>query len=407
MKRSMKLAVPATLGLSAISGFAGVSADTAAPEPVSAKEAAALVESAGSNGLLDSFYVNLRGEVKYDDNIFLTPDNEESDTIFSLIPVVGFDSARGRVAKSSFTAEYAPVAAFYADNSGLDYFNNNGSVALFHQMPKTTFRANADYRERSDASRFINDLVDRSIFDAGLDVSHILSGKTRLDAGAGFNASNYDDDALFDYDTWDVSGAALYRATGKISVGPYVGFGQTEVSNDQPTHEFWSAGGKVDYQFTGKTRFTGTVGYETRSFSGANAADDKSTVVWNFGLDHRLTGKTKVLASIYRKDNPSMNIAGAGYEATGVVLGTTYTYSPTLSFNGGLTYEHNEYFRTVEGSTLSRDNDYWKFNVGAVWSPTDKLDLGGRVLYRLNDSTDAANEFENLQLALDATYKFW
>jgi len=402
----MMLAVPATLGLTAAAALAG-SATLDAPAPIDAKGAAVMVETVESDSLLDNFYVNLRAGVRYNDNIFLTKDDKEGDTIFSLIPIIGFDSARGRVANSSIKVEYAPEAAFYADNSNLDYFDNRASVALFHQMPKTSIKAAAEYDEFSDASRFTNRFTDRSVLDAGLDVSHVLSGKTRIDAAAGFNGADYDDGDLFDYDTWDVSVAALYRATGKVFVGPYVGYGQTEVSNDQPTHDFWSVGGKVDYQFTGKTRFSGAIGYEERSFSGRDSAPDNGSMVWELGLDHRLTGKTQLNGKLYRNSNPSMNIAGAGYEATGVGIGATYTYSPTLSFNGGVAYEHDEYFRTQEGAALSRDNDYWRFELGTVWSPIERLDVGGSVLYRFNESSVNSNEFENFQVALNATYKFW
>ena len=116
----------------------------------------------------------------------------------------------------------------------------------------------------------------RQPLNAGVRVSHRLTGKTNLNLVLvldqivttidNLNAEN-NGKSLLDDVSYNARASLTYQLTSKISVGPYVGYGITDVSgsgggveNTQDRINY-SAGITGTYQASGKTAFTGSLGW--------------------------------------------------------------------------------------------------------------------------------------------------
>ena len=356
--------------------------------------------------LRDKTHLSLSVGARYDDNIFHTSTNEESDVIFTIAPTLRFSTAEPGAAENTFQFTYTPSAAIYADNSDRNSINHHARLAFTKEMPKTQIRFSLAYTKSTGSDRFVSGLIDRETLRAGLDISHILTGKTRLDFDAYYNIDGFDTGTLFDDKTYGVNLALLYQLTGKLAIGPQVGYGMSELDGGSRDHDFYSASIKFEYEVTGKTYLTGSIGHSSRSFSGSGASGDFTTMTWQIGASHALSSKTNIRASIYRSAKASYNFADSGYVATGVSLSATHTVSPRLTCYTTLVFENDDYFRASPAG-VNLDNDYYSITVGSRYRYSSDFTVGANLSYRENSASASLNDFDSFSFGINGNYVFW
>ncbi len=356
--------------------------------------------------LIDKLRLSVTAGARYDSNIFHSRANEQSDILFTIAPTLRFSTAEADEAQNSFTFVYSPSAVFYTDHSDRNSINHRASFKLTKRMPKTSIGFGVDYTKSTGSDRFVSGLIDRDSLRATLNVSHLLTGKIRADFDAYYNLDDFGSSALYGDTTYGANLAFLYQLTGKLAIGPQVGYGVSSLSRGSRDHEFYSASVKFEYRATGKTQLTGSIGYSQRSFSGAGAASDYSSSTWRIGANHDLSGKTSIRVSIYRSAKASYNYIDSGYLATGLSLSATHQVSPRLNCYATMSYEEDDYFKaSAAGANL--DNDYYAITMGARYRLEGGLILGANATYRANSSDRAANDFDNFSFGINATYTFW
>lgn len=364
----------------------------------------------GATSLVDMFHISLDAGVKYDNNIYLTDDNEESDVIFSISPILSFATAEPGTAASIFSFNYTPTARFYVDNSERDTVDHSLRLKFDQRLAKTQIGFELGYDKTSGSDRFVSGTIDRDAFHSAVSVSHILSGKTRLDFGAFYDIDDFDNSDLFDRKSYGGDIAVLYQATGKIALGPYFGYGRTTLNSGNVDQEYYEFGLRSEYEVSGKTAVSASIGGNVRSFDGSDGSGDESFFAWEAGISHELTAKTNLRASVYRNAKASYNFANSGYIATGLAVTASYAYSDRLSYYGTLSYEHNDYFRAASNG-VNFDNNYYALRIGSRYRATDQLIVSAEAEYRENDSNSNANsqlnDFDNFLFSLNATYHFW
>lgn len=385
-----------------------------------------------SDSWKDYFGLSISASVSGESNVFLNNEDEQSDIIFTIAPTLTFrtpglfgeDNAISDYITPRVSISYTPSYRMYSKNSELDGFNHslrfnfNNAAGFDISLPKTTISFDLDYNQSQGTSRFSNGFTESQRLSSGVRVAHALSGKTSLNFGARASLNNFDSADLIDDITYNFNAALMYQATGKISIGPYVGYGISNLSgsagglqNTQDRHSY-SAGATMNYQASGKTTFTGSVGWSTYEFSGPGATgavtsgEGKSSVVWRAGVSHRLSPKITLRGSLWRDYKPSNNIVNTAYVATGLSLSAGYSQSDRLTHTATLTYENDDYFSDdPSGGTLN--NDYYRITLGSNYRFNNGLSLGANVSSSAQSSNESANNFDNWIFSLYANYVFW
>ncbi|GAA5495217.1 hypothetical protein Rhal01_01392 [Rubritalea halochordaticola] len=362
-----------------------------------------VMEQQSSSDWRDWVSATISGSLRYDDNIFLEEDDEESDLIASLAPTLSI--ANSEDATNQWSFDYTPAARFYFDNSDLDTLDHDVNAKYAKRLPKTSFDAHAYYSLASGSNRYVSGYIDSTNYGLKSNVSHSLSGKTRLDANFVYDVNEFDAENIFDRTKYFLRLGGVYQVTGKINVGPYVSYENIDVVGGVD-HEAYGAGAKFEYQATGKTLLTGFFGWENREFNGDNG-DDRNAFVYEVGATHQYTAKTRFSGAIYRNSQPSYSSGLEGFETTGINFRTDYQYSEKLSFYGLTAFEVTDYYATQSGTTAEdRDADYFYLRVGANYRYNQDWVFGASTLYRENGADSSIYDYENFQFMVNATYEF-
>ncbi|NCF13179.1 MAG: hypothetical protein GWP68_07365, partial [Verrucomicrobiaceae bacterium] len=314
----------------------------------------------------DYFHLTLNAGVRGESNVFLNDDNEgeESDIIFTIGPTLTFttpglfgeDNVISDYMTPRVSVSYTPRYQMYSNNSEYDginhsfRFNFNNDAGLDIRLPKTTISFDLDYDQSQGSSRFSEGIVESESLSGGIRVAHALSGKTSLNFGARARSTSYDSSDLIDDVSYNFNASLQHKLTGKISVGPYVGYGISNLSgagqgveNTQDRYSY-SAGITGSYNATGKTAFTGSVGWSTYEFDGSDAGSGNDGINLRMGVSHQLGPRTSLRASIWRNYKASNTIGNTSYWATGASISLSRRQSGSWSHNLTLTYENDDYF---------------------------------------------------------------
>jgi len=359
----------------------------------------------------DKLHFSLRSSVRYDDNIFLSSMNEESDVIFSVSPTLRFSSAEEGTAANTLSISYTPSFRIYAANTDRNTVDHSLSIRLGKSMPKTQIGFSLSYDKTSGSSRDVSGTVERESLKSSVSVSYILTGKTHLDLGVDYDKDIYGSGSLSGNESYGVNAALMYQATGKITAGPYVSYdidnlssGSSSGSSDQNSLGY---GLRFTYAVSGKTAVNGSLGSSMRSFSGSGASGDSTSVVWKIGASHAISSKTSLRASIYSQDQAGNRDVNSAFLSTGIAISATHQASTRLSYYATFTYKKDDYFE-ANAAGVSLDNDYYSLTLGSRYSLDNGLSLGADVTYREESSGSAAgNEFDNLSFGISASYNFW
>ena len=348
------------------------------------------------------FGVNVRAE--YNDNIFLTDTATVDDVILRVS--VPLELSNSPTAENQWSLTYVPKFNFYMDNSDQDGIDHHVDAGYSRQFAKTSLDFGIGYNKTKGPSRFAGGNIEKDGFTGKLALSHVLTGKSRLDFDLGGLTEDFVDPALFDRERYNTRLAWQYQATGKVTVGPYIAYEHVSVDVN-PNHEAYSAGAKATYQALQKTVVTGYVGVEHRTFSGGSL-EDKTTPTYEIGATHQYSGKTSFTGMLYHNIRASYSDAGKSYTATGVNFLARYAYSSRINFNSGVSYEHDNYF-DVDSSTAAAgdlDYDYVTFYLGGDYVMDNGFILGSGIRLSNNNSGVNTRDFDNVIFNVNATYNF-
>ena len=388
--------------------------------------------SRDSDSWKDYTHLSLNASVRGESNVFLdNSENEQSDTIFTIAPTLSFTTPGLGSEDRKLSIYYTPSYRIYSNNSdlnGLDHtfrfsFDNDSQITL----PKTTISFDLGYDQSQSSDRRTGGFVGRDSVNAGVRVSHRLTGKTNLNLSASAQTNSYDNNNngnnnvnnnadLLDDVSYNARASLTYQVTSKISVGPYVGYGITDISgsgggveNTQDRTNY-SAGITGTYEASGKTAFTGSFGWTTYEFDGPGAGDGDHSLTYRIGLSHQLGPRTSMRASIWSDYKPSNSIGNTSYIATGASLSLSWQPTDRWSHSLSVTYENDDYL-SDDPAGGTGTSDYFSISLGSNYRFNNGLSLGARISSSTqnnnNTNDQALNDFENWIFSINANYIFW
>lgn len=267
--------------------------------------------------------LHLREE--YNDNIFLSEENRESDFITTITPSLKLVY---HVSKIELAFDYGLNFRLYADHSdqndtSLDRSQNgkfDSTMSLYKDIVYLKIfdeykRVPIDQREKVAIDNVLVNMTDMNFFAFNPFIQYPLSGTLTAKAGYIYENKWYRDNpesAVFDH-TVDVSMTKELSQKLSSTVSYSYLFHRPRLLADRYNNQNATVG--IEYQVTPKLFFTGTGGH---SWFNYETGQENSSTIWSTTAKYLLSGKAAVSAAYFEKFNTAV-LSGTFKQKSGSV----------------------------------------------------------------------------------------
>ena len=359
---------------------------------------------------------HIQAKVTYDDNIFIQPDHQRADFIFTLAPGITFgyweleegrdyfqwqdagsliERARGNFLIADYTAFFLGFARTSSENS----VDHDGRVAFRWELAKLTLGATLDAASKTEADPDVGERLRVRTLAINITPRYQMSDKTLL--GLALSNTINDPDGFIQTTEWRVEGFAQYAVTPLIQLGLGIAGGRLDVAegSDQVFEQVLA---RAQYSFSDKLNAQFSGGVEFRQFDTSN--NDRTSPVFALGFDWRPAAATQITLQAFRRVDASAlnadeNITTTGFEAMfrRVLFGRLQ-----FSLTGGY---HVVNYTFISGGQ-PRTDDYVFVRPGLLYRFTDRLQAGLTYQYRRNESNLERFSFSNNQVTAEIGLRF-
>src|SRR5262245_49002964 len=352
----------------------------------------------------------------WDDNIFISHTNRQSDYYFAIEPqiTIGVGDIEGR-SRSYLRLDYMPSAILFVDHSDQDAFNQLIHLEDGYSTGRLRLSLFEDIALLESAN--LNSIIDTTGLWANLDASaptRVNIFNTRLRAeydltGKLYLQGEFDSYIYFypgNISDYTVSGGLYlyYNWLPKLSVGIGGTFGYNWVDNPTPNQSFEQVNARLNYQATAKLGVYASAGAEFRQFDGNRST--YTTPVFEVGVIHNpFEGTTITLAAGRRIYNSGFQ-PNEDFADTYVVGRLQQRLFHRLYFGLGSGYENSDYFAASRNVSAPRNDDYWFIEPSLDVLITRWLSAGVYYLHREDSSNISFFSFNDNQAGVRATARF-
>jgi hypothetical protein len=359
----------------------------------------------------------------YDDNILLSHFDRIHDWYVAIEPAItiGYGDIVGRNG-NYIRLDYAPSIFLYVDHSDDDVMQHLIRLEGQYVLGRLTLGLSQDV-QILHGSHLDTSTLDASAIAIAGSINAGVNGRTHVDLYQTNAGASYDlTDKTFlssqfhyrrnDFNTLissDEIGGNLffnYKYSPKLAfgIGGGGGFGTVDIGPDETFEQGLL---RVQYQLTGKISLNASAGVEVRQFdSNDGSRSDRVSGVYEIGAVYQpFDGTVITLRGSSRVLNSAV-VADADYLATNVLLGVRQRLLQRVYAGFTFGYEHADYFNTVPGVDVSRNDNYYLIEPAVDVMVTRWFTVGAYYLYRTNNSPiDRFDYYEN-QVGMRASFTY-
>jgi len=362
---------------------------------------------------------HIQAKVTYDDNIFIQPDHERADFIFTLAPGLTFgyweldeqrqdylDEKRdayfltGRARGNFLIIDYTAFLLAFARTSSENTLDNDGRVAFRWELAKLTLGATLDAESKTEADPDVGERVRVRSLAIDITSRYQLSDKTLVGLAL-YNTIN-DPEGFIQTTEWRAEGFAQYAVTPLIQLGLGIAGGRLDVAegSDQAFEQVLARG---EYSLSDKLHAQLSGGVEFRQFDAS--ASDRTNPVFALGIDWRPVAATEITLQAFRRVtasalNVNENFTLTGFEAT---FRRELHVGLQFSLTGGY---HNASYSFLSGGEENRTDNYVFVRPGLFYQLTDRLQAGLTYQYRRNESNLNRFSFSDNQVTAEIMLRY-
>ncbi len=366
-------------------------------------------------------HAGVTASVVFDDNIFITHENEVSDTIFvtSARMTLAFGNVEswasrfidttaralaadeeGESTDNLIALTYAPTATFFAENDALNSVEHDVAGTMRWTFNKLKVAFDGRFQTLSDPDEDLGRRADRQITNIRMIGTYDWSEKTRVQLEGTWVNRNYD--VGNDSSQVEVNGYFLYDVTPKTTLGLGIGAGELEQDRN-PNQAYERAVARLRYNSYSKLTLSLLGGAELRQ---TDEGDDALTGVFQVGVGYVPTEGSTFFLTASRRIEPSANILTQSIERTSFELSYNQRLLQKLSLSTNLEYTLADYSTSNESATEGRSDDLWRFSMTMTFEVTQNGFVRLGYIHRQNDSSREVFSFESNQVILSATVLF-
>ena len=359
----------------------------------------------------------------YDDNILLSHFDRISDWYVAIEPAItiGFGDIVGRH-DNYIRLDYAPSIFLYVDHSDDDVIQHLIRLEGQYRLGRLTLGLSQDV-QILHGSHLDTSTLDASAIAIAGSINAGVNGRTNADFYRTTLGASYDlSDKTFlngqftywldDFNTLISSDGVYgnlffnYKYSPKLAFGIGAGGGYNWVDIG-PDETFEQGLLRVQYQLTGKISLNASGGVEVRQFaSNDGSRGNRVSPVYEIGAVYQPFDGTMITLRGSSRVLNSAVVANADYLPTNFLLGVRQRLLQRvyLGFTAG--YEHADYFNTVPGVNVSRNDNYYLIEPAIDVVVTRWFTVGAYYLYRTNVSPiDRFDYYEN-QVGVRASFTY-
>jgi hypothetical protein len=348
--------------------------------------------------------ITVEGGATYDDNIFISPNNEQEDIIYNLSPIftIGMGDTEAKT-ENFLDLNYRADFEFFQDNDDENNIEQRATLNAQYRFTKLVLGFRGYIEDLNGAESEFGDRVSRVISSARVMSLYQWSDRTSFEANG--EVINREYDRASNVDSLEYLGELWgnYQIFPKISLGVGITAGVVDVSSG-PNQTYYSPNGRMIYAFSEKLSFVLRGGYDIRDFDGQGKSSEAPT----FGLvtTWEPFDGTKIELNAYRLVRNSAIISGQNITLTGLVASLEQRLIQKIFLTARLGYEFSDYTSNEIGNPSFREDKYWLARLGASYEPNDWLKVLAFYQFRTNASNVDPVDFDNNQVSLRAQISF-
>jgi polysaccharide biosynthesis protein VpsM len=347
-----------------------------------------------------ALYFNGSVTARYDDNVYLNANNEESDILFIFSPGVEFTYG-GADAIWNFSAYYREDIYRYTDASELNTNGSNVFLNAAYAYNRLVADFDASYRRLTqNAFDFVSQdgvVVERDVYRVALNGEYDLTELFDVGAGISYEETNFKMQQFRDVETIAVPLDLYYNWTPRVDLSLGYRFrdnNTTGTGRDSQDH-FINVGarGEVTPNVSGSVR----VGYQERNFK-QSGLDSRSgfaamgQAVWD--------ATERMNVSITGSRDLRYSARGHTIESTGGGPRVTYLLTELVTGSAGLYYEDSRY------RDSARHDKTFTGDLGVSYAPNEYVDLSAAYIYTNNDSNIQSVDLDRNIFQLTASLRY-
>jgi hypothetical protein len=361
---------------------------------------------------------HIQAKVTYDDNIFIQPDHERADFIFTLAPGLTFgyweldeqrqdylDEKRdayfltGRARGNFLIVDYTAFFLGFARTSSENTVDHDGRVAFRWELAKLTLGATLDAGSNTEADPDVGERVRVRSLAINITSRYQVSDKTLLGLAL-YNTIN-DPDGFIQTTEWRAEGFAQYAVTPLIQLGLGIAGGRLDVAegSDQAFEQVLARG---EYSLSDKLLAQLSGGVEFRQFDAS--ASGRTNPVFALGIDWRPAAATEITLQAFRRVTASALNVDENFTLTG--FETTFRRELHVGLQFSVTGGYHVASYTFISGAQPRTDDYVFVRPGLLYRFTDRLQAGLTYQYRRNESNFNRFSFSDNQVTAEIMLRY-
>lgn len=341
-------------------------------------------------------------EGSYEDNIFLSAKDAESDTVLRVRPSIAFrkgDAVQGEGAQVRFI--YRPAAVFYLDHHDDNRIDHQASLEAAWRGRTITIAYAGEFQRSGDATADTGVRTDRNEWRNAIRLAWAPAGKMSWELAAGESATKYDEPRFFDAEEWFGEAAARFTYSPKTRISLAYRAGRFEVE-DAGRQAFQRFTARLEWKPREKITVDLEAGAEHRTFdSGSDTTPVvEARVAWlpREGTEVYVTG--------YRREEASAFFPGQNYSRTGGALGLSQRLGDKWTGRIETGLERTSYERVSGTGASGREDRILFITPSLEYQLTEHLRSGIFFRYSKDRSNDEGFGYQAKVVGLQLRYEF-
>ncbi len=371
---------------------------------------ASLAESPG-------FLWNVATQLRYDDNVFRTPDSEESDGTFVVKPELSWLSLYG---KHRFDLNYQGDYGLYFDITDLNYFDHHLKA---HTLLDHTNRTNSEYTlghrwgqdQPGETDAESDSLEEPDEWRDGYAEGKVYFGRRdsqgQIVGKLGYHQRRFtnNNQEFRDYNLLGATSTFFYRVAPRtrllfeISYSDYDYRNNDSSERNQTNQEYRYLTG-VTWEATAKTTSIFKIGYRDKNYDDDRFNDLTGLTLWLDGIwEPNTYTKVTLGASQENRESAREGEDSGGFVSRYIRGGLEYGITPRTLLITKVQYDNDDFENSLD---RNREDDRWDLRLGMKYSLRRWLDLGAEYRFEDRDSTEDRFDFSSNVFMLTASTRF-
>jgi len=341
-------------------------------------------------------------EQKYDDNIFLEPDNQENDDWITTT-TLGFGANMPLVAEREedfmLKARYTADIIEFWDDSEQDRVDHAVSaLADFKFVNDFTLKLEEDFKKTADPPNSELTALEKRLRNISRVVLGYKREKIGIDLGYRDIRDDYDNLDSLDRREDVITTTAYFQLFPKTSLFGEYNYGKIVYDNNDTNSDSdysqWRLGlrGEIAPKLTGIIK----AGYKSAAYNDSSKDDFEGFTIFG-NLIYRLKERSSLNIYGERGSIESAYRTNSYFESNVIGLGLDHQLLEKLFLVGGVSYQLNKYPDTTqEGGVRAKRRDYiWDAKLGLRYEMKDWVIIETDYEYKQRDSKFAAFDYED------------